>query len=70
MRSLVRLVMASLFVALPRAASGRDGENSGIVGTGVTVQFAPRWRAFVNYDAEVRGGNVTHIGSGGIKVIW
>lgn len=34
MRSLVRLVMASLFVALPQAASARDGENWVVSWTG------------------------------------
>jgi uncharacterized protein with beta-barrel porin domain len=53
------------------AVSGlQPNRTSGIVGTGVTVQFAPRWRAFANYDAEVRGGSIAHIASGGIKVIW
>jgi uncharacterized protein with beta-barrel porin domain len=53
------------------AVSGlQPNRTSAIVGTGVTVQFASRWRGFVNYDAEVRGGSVAHIGSGGIKVIW
>ena len=27
-------------------------------------------RAFVDYDAEVRGGSIAHIGFGKIKVIW
>jgi hypothetical protein len=44
--------------------------TSAIVGTGVSVQFNQRWRGFANYDAEVRGNSVAHIGTGGFKVIW
>jgi outer membrane autotransporter protein len=53
------------------AVSGlQPNRTSAIVGTGVTAKFATRWQVFANYDAEVRGGSVAHIGSAGIKVIW
>jgi hypothetical protein len=43
---------------------------SALIGTGVTARFATRWQVFANYDAEVRGGSVAYIGSGGFKVVW
>jgi hypothetical protein len=57
------------FVSL--AVSGlQPNRTSAVFGTGVTVQFAMRWRGFVNYDADVRGRSVAHIGSAGIKAVW
>ena len=37
---------------------------------GAGVSFNPMWRASLNYDAEFRGGDVGHYGSGAIRASW
>jgi hypothetical protein len=43
---------------------------AGLFGAGATLRLNPMWRAFVGYDAEVRGGNVAHLVTGGLKANW
>jgi uncharacterized protein with beta-barrel porin domain len=43
---------------------------AGLLGAGMTLRLNPMWRAFVGYDAEVRGGNVAHLVTGGLKANW
>jgi fibronectin-binding autotransporter adhesin len=42
----------------------------GLFGAGASLQLAPQWRGFVSYDAEVRGGDVAHLVTAGLKVDW
>ncbi len=44
--------------------------TAALLGGGLTIGFAPQWRAFANYDAEIRGSDVAHLFSGGLKVQW
>lgn len=43
---------------------------SGLVGAGATLGFAPNASASLNYDAEPRGGAVTHMVSGNLRFAW
>jgi outer membrane autotransporter protein len=40
------------------------------LGGSVNVRLAPLWLAFTSYDAEIRGRDVGHFLSGGVKVSW
>jgi outer membrane autotransporter protein len=48
----------------------RPARLAGLFGAGATLRLNPMWRAFVGYDAEVRGGNVAHLVTGGLKANW
>jgi outer membrane autotransporter protein len=41
-----------------------------LLGAGLTARFTPMWRAFLNYDAERRGGEIAHTVTGGFKANW
>ena len=40
------------------------------LGAGVSIRFNPMWRASLNYDAELRGGDVGHFVSGTLRANW
>jgi hypothetical protein len=44
--------------------------TSEMLGASVNVRLAPLWLAFVSYDAEIRGSDVGHFLSGGVKASW
>lgn len=48
----------------------QPGRTAALVGTGFSVQLAPTWRAFASYDAEIRRGAISHLGTAGVKVNW
>ncbi len=48
----------------------QPNRTAALLGAGLTVRVAPRWRAFANYDAELRGSDVTQIVNGGVRVNW
>ena len=46
------------------------GRTAALLGGGLNVRVAPLWRAFVNYDAELRGGYTAQTVNGGVKLSW
>ena len=44
--------------------------TAALLGAGITAQFTPVWKAFANYDADLRGNEVAQVISGGIKATW
>jgi outer membrane autotransporter protein len=44
--------------------------TSALLGAGVTAKLASQWRAFVNYDADLRGNAVSQMVNGGVAVRW
>ena len=48
----------------------RPNRTSEMLGASVKFRVAPLWLAFVSYDAEIRGSDVGHFFSGGVKVNW
>ncbi len=44
--------------------------TSEMLGGSVNVRVAPQWLAFMSYDAEIRGSDVGHFVSGGVKASW
>lgn len=54
--------------ATPIAVTGLQPDRfATMIGAAVTTRFSPTWRSFASYDAEIRGGDVAHLLSGGIK---
>jgi uncharacterized protein with beta-barrel porin domain len=43
---------------------------AGLFGVGASLQLTPQWRGFISYDAELRGGDVAHFVTAGLKVKW
>lgn len=63
------------FVADPTAtffpvAGISPNRTSEMLGASLRARLAPLWLAFLSYDAEIRGSDVGHFVSGGIKVSW
>ncbi len=55
--------------ATPFAVTGlQPNRVGGMIGAGVTLDFSPTWQASASYDAEIRGGDVSHALRGGLKV--
>ncbi len=48
----------------------RYGANWAIVGGGLRWEFADGWSAYAGYDAQVKGQQLFHIGSGGLGYAW
>jgi hypothetical protein len=48
----------------------RPNRTSERLGASLNARVAPLWLAFVSYDAELRGSDVGHFFSGGVKVNW
>jgi outer membrane autotransporter protein len=44
--------------------------TAALLGAGITAQFTPVWKAFANYDADLRSNEVAQVISGGIKATW
>ena len=44
--------------------------TAALLGAGISAQFTPMWKAFANYDADLRGNEVAQMISGGIKATW
>ena len=56
---------------VPLAVVGLQPDRFAVMlGSAVTTRVSPGWRAFASYDAELRGGDVTHLVSGGVKGNW
>ena len=56
---------------VPLAVVGLQPDRFAVMlGGAVTTRVSPGWRAFASYDAELRGGDVTHLVSGGVKGNW
>ncbi len=52
-------------------ALAREPERLGVVlGAGLGFRLSPAWRAMFNYDAEIRGSDVAHLLSAGLKGNW
>jgi hypothetical protein len=43
---------------------------AGLIGAMASVELTPQWRGFVSYDAELRGGDVAHFVTAGLKLKW
>ncbi len=43
---------------------------AGLFGASLSLGFTPACRAFVAYDAQLRGGEVAHLVSGGVRLTW
>jgi hypothetical protein len=41
-----------------------------MLGAALTARVTGGWRTFASHDAELRGSDVTHLISGGIKGSW
>ena len=41
-----------------------------MLGAAISAQLAPMWRMTIAYDAELRGSDVSHVGTAGLKVNW
>jgi hypothetical protein len=48
----------------------RPNRTSERLGASLNARLAPQWLAFVSYDAELRGSDVGHFFSGGVKMNW
>jgi hypothetical protein len=48
----------------------QPGRTAALIGGALNVQMAPGWRAFASYDAELRRGAISHLGTAGVKVSW
>ena len=44
--------------------------TAALLGAGLSAQFTPVWKAFANYDADLRGNEVAQVISGGVKASW
>jgi uncharacterized protein with beta-barrel porin domain len=57
--------------ATPFAVTGlQPDRTAGLFGASLSLRLAPQWRAFATYDAELRGGDVAHLVSGGVRGSW
>jgi hypothetical protein len=48
----------------------RPNRTSERLGGSLNLRWARQWLTFASYDAEIRGSDVAHVVSGGIKVSW
>ena len=48
----------------------RPDRTAVMLGGALTTRLTTTWRAFASYDAELRGGDATHLVSGGVKGNW
>lgn len=53
-----------------RTGGVQPARLSGLVGAGLTLGLAPNASASLNYDAEPRGGAVTHMLGGSLRISW
>lgn len=57
--------------ATPIPVTGLQPNRTAVMlGGALTARFAPGWRAFASYDAELRGNALTHIASAGLRASW
>jgi outer membrane autotransporter protein len=57
--------------ATPLPVTGIQPDRFAVMlGAAVTTRFAPAWRTFASYDAEIRGGDLSHLVSAGVKGNW
>ena len=55
----------------PIPVTGLQPERFAVMlGAALTARVTPTWRAFASYDAELRGSDVSHLVSGGVKGNW
>ena len=55
----------------PIPVTGLSPDRTAVMlGGALTARVTQAWRAFASYDAEIRGGDVSHLVSGGVKGSW